>query len=95
MSTLIAIVCAVLRGANGGTFQLYGIDKRRAQRGKWRIPEKTLLLHTWLLGGVGGLLGMKLFRHKTKHTAFILSGYLSCALTVGALVMALAAIAAH
>ena len=53
------------------TFILYGVDKRRAKKGAWRIPEKTLLTGTWLLGGVGAWLGMRLFRHKTKHAAFV------------------------
>ena len=51
-------------------FALYGIDKRRAIRGQWRIPEKTLLADTWLMGGVGAYLGMRTFRHKTRHLIF-------------------------
>ena len=43
---------------NGFTFCLYGVDKRRAKRGAGRVPEKTLLLCTWLLGGVGALIGI-------------------------------------
>ena len=38
--------------------------------GKWRVPEKTLFLATALFGGLGGTLGMFLFRHKTKHWYF-------------------------
>ena len=52
-------------------FALYGIDKAKAKRGAWRIPEKTLLAAAWLLGGVGAWLGMRVFRHKTKHAAFV------------------------
>jgi len=55
------------------TFLMYGLDKLKAKRNKWRIPEKTLLLPTWLMGGVGALLGMQVFRHKTKHLAFQIS----------------------
>ena len=51
-------------------FALMGIDKNRAQKGKWRVPEKTLFLVTALFGGLGGTLGMFLFRHKTKHWYF-------------------------
>ena len=51
------------------TFSLYGADKRKARRGAWRISEKTLLTCTWLFGGVGALIGMRVFRHKTKHRA--------------------------
>ena len=51
-------------------FLLYGIDKLKAKAGAWRIPEKTLLLCALFLGAVGAFFGMKLFRHKTKHTKF-------------------------
>ncbi len=52
------------------TFLMYGIDKRRAKRGEWRISEKALLTLGVIGGAAGGLLGMHLFRHKTKHTYF-------------------------
>lgn len=52
------------------TFVLYGVDKRRARRKAWRIPERVLLTATWLMGGVGAYVGMQVFRHKTKHTIF-------------------------
>ena len=52
------------------TFTLYGADKAKAKKGKWRIPEKTLLLFAACFGGLGAFLGMKIFRHKTKHTSF-------------------------
>ncbi|MBQ3065013.1 MAG: DUF1294 domain-containing protein [Clostridia bacterium] len=52
------------------TFFLYLIDKYKAKKGHWRIPEKTLLLSTLLFGGIGGILGMQLIRHKTKHLHF-------------------------
>ena len=51
-------------------FCMYGIDKRKAKRQKWRISEKTLLLTGLLGGALGALAGMKLFRHKTKHWYF-------------------------
>ena len=47
-----------------------GEDKRRAQRGKWRIPERTLFLSAALFGGLGGVLGMHIFHHKTRHLRF-------------------------
>lgn len=53
-------------------FVLMGVDKAKARRGAWRIPESTLLLFAILGGSVGGLLGMLLFRHKTRHAAFAL-----------------------
>ena len=49
------------------TFIVYGADKRRARKGKWRVPEKTLFLLPLLGGSVGALLGMRVFHHKTKH----------------------------
>ncbi len=55
---------------NIAAFALMGMDKARAKAGKWRIPEKTLFLVTALFGGLGGTLGMLLFRHKTKRWYF-------------------------
>lgn len=53
-------------------FSLMGIDKYKAKKGLWRIPEKTLFFSGFLGGALGGILGMKLFRHKTKHRTFTL-----------------------
>lgn len=47
------------------------IDKQRARRGQWRISEKTLFLSALLGGSAGSVLGMYLFRHKTKHWYFV------------------------
>lgn len=47
------------------------LDKRRAVRHKWRIPEKTLFLFAILGGSPGSILGMHIFRHKTKHWYFV------------------------
>ncbi len=49
---------------------LYGADKAKAKASAWRIPEKVLLGCSFLGGAVGGILGMLLFRHKTKHWYF-------------------------
>lgn len=62
---------------NAFTFCLYGIDKYKAKHGAWRIPEKTLLTFTWLLGGVGALAGMRVFHHKTRHRVFAVSAPLA------------------
>ena len=51
-------------------FFVMGIDKLKAKRGAWRIPEKTLLLMAFIGGGAGVWLGMEVFRHKTKHWYF-------------------------
>lgn len=61
-----------LIGINVLTFLLYGIDKWKAQKGKWRIPEETLIWLAIVGGSIGALLGMYLFRHKTKHKKFTL-----------------------
>lgn len=51
-------------------FVMMGIDKDRAKRGAWRIPEKTLFTCALLGGSLGTTLGMSTFRHKTKHWYF-------------------------
>lgn len=59
-------------GINGIAFFVYGLDKRRAVRGEWRISERTLLLLAFLGGAAGAFLGMHVFRHKTRHRKFSL-----------------------
>lgn len=51
-------------------FASMGMDKRRAKRGKWRIPEARLFLYAILGGSVGSIAGMWTFHHKTKHWYF-------------------------
>ena len=53
------------------TFLIYGIDKLKAKRNKWRIKESVLLLSSFLGGSIGGILGMYVLRHKTKHWYFV------------------------
>ena len=53
-------------------FLLMLIDKRKAIRHRWRIPEKTLFLIAAIGGSVGSIMGMYTFRHKTKHLQFTL-----------------------
>lgn len=50
------------------------VDKRKAMYGRWRIPEKTLIIIALLGGSIGCMVGMKLFRHKTQKIKFVL-GY--------------------
>ena len=52
-------------------FMLMFVDKEKAKRHKWRIPEKTLFMSAILGGSVGAILGMQIFRHKTKHWYFV------------------------
>ena len=51
-------------------FLLMGLDKAKARRHRWRIPEKTLFLSALLGGSIGAIAGMQIFRHKTKHASF-------------------------
>jgi len=53
-------------------FFIMGIDKRKAEKHAWRIPEKTLFLVSLIGGSIGTLLGMYVFRHKTKHWYFVI-----------------------
>ena len=53
------------------TWIAYGLDKGRAKSGKWRIPERTLLLLALIGGSLGALAGMILFRHKTRKAKFV------------------------
>jgi uncharacterized membrane protein YsdA (DUF1294 family) len=69
---MISVFAIYLIGINVLTFLIYGVDKWKAQRDKWRIPEDTLIWLAVAGGSVGALLGMNLFRHKTKHRKFFL-----------------------
>lgn len=55
---------------NGLLFVLMGVDKFKAQRNRWRIPEKVLLGLGLLGGGLGGLAGQQIFHHKTRKVVF-------------------------
>ena len=66
MKTILLLFVAV----NLVSFALYGLDKLKAKKGLWRIRESTLLLVSALGGSLGALLGMEVFRHKTKHWQF-------------------------
>lgn len=52
------------------TFLLYGIDKWKAKRARWRIPESVLLGMAAVGGSVGAWLGMRVWHHKTQHKKF-------------------------
>ena len=68
---MLYVICYLLI-VNIVAFFLMGIDKKKAQTGAWRIPEKTLFLSAILGGGVGAIAGMQLFRHKTRHRSFVI-----------------------
>lgn len=59
-----------LIAVNIAAFLLFGIDKRKAIRGEWRVPEGTLLSLAVFGGAPGAMIGMRVFHHKTKHPKF-------------------------
>ena len=69
-SALFTVLCIYLVVVNLAAFLLYGSDKRRAKRGRWRISERNLFLAAILGGSIGALAGMRVFRHKTRHWYF-------------------------
>ncbi len=70
MNTLRSCLAYYLLGINAVTFIVYGIDKYKAKKAKWRIPEATLLLLAVLGGSIGAWMGMKVWHHKTMHKKF-------------------------
>lgn len=66
-----AVILGYLAIMNVIAFAAMGVDKSRAKRGAWRIPEKTLFSLSLLGGSIGALAGMYTFRHKTKHLKFV------------------------
>ena len=70
MNVLLKGFLLYLLAINLLAFLLYGIDKSRAKRGKWRIRESVLILMSFLLGTIGSLAGMRLFHHKTLKKKF-------------------------
>ena len=57
---------------NAAAFLLMLVDKLKAKKNRWRIPERTLFGSALLGGSIGAILGMYIFRHKTKHLSFTL-----------------------
>lgn len=78
---LLAII--VVMGLVTSVF--YGVDKGRAKRGAWRIPEATLLTLSSLGGCFGAILAMQVFRHKTKHWYFWAVNIVACVVYVALL----------
>lgn len=69
-STLFMVIACWMLLMSAILFILFGVDKRRAEKNEWRIRERTLFLFALLGGALGGVIGMSVFRHKTKHTSF-------------------------
>ena len=83
---LLIIVFAAIAFMSIVAFILYGVDKRKAKREAWRIPEAVLLGWGFFGGAVGALCGMKVFRHKTKHWYFWAVNILGLILHIAAIV---------
>lgn len=69
MTKLILLYLLII---NAVSFLLMLVDKQKARKKLWRIPESTLLLSAAIGGSIGALAGMYTFRHKTKHMKFTL-----------------------
>jgi uncharacterized membrane protein YsdA (DUF1294 family) len=83
---LLIIVMALIAVMSIVAFILYGVDKRKAKREAWRIPEAVLLGWGFFGGAVGALCAMKVFRHKTKHWYFWAVNILGLVLHIAAVV---------
>lgn len=70
MDVVIIIISYVVM-MNLVSFALMGIDKYKAKKKAWRIPEATLFLFAIFGGSIGSILGMFLFHHKTRHWYFL------------------------
>lgn len=82
MNLFLVYLCII----NALAMLLMLIDKQKAKKNKWRIPEKSLLGCCAIGGSLGGLIGMYLFRHKTKHISFTVSIPLMLILQVAAII---------
>ena len=87
MEYIELIVAILIMLWNVVVFALYAADKRRAEKNQWRISEATLIICAFLMGGIGAFLGMKILRHKTKHTKFKLLVPLAVLINVGIVIL--------
>ena len=71
MKSLVLALILYLLVMNVIGFSLMGIDKSKARKRAWRIPESTLFLFALFGGSIGSIIGMYVFRHKTKHWYFV------------------------
>lgn len=68
---VITFISVYLISVNLIGFLLMGIDKHKAKKRGFRIPEATLFVVAFIGGSIGSIIGMYLFRHKTKHRSFV------------------------
>lgn len=82
-------LCIYLLIINAAAFLLMLVDKLRAKKNLWRIPEKTLLSTALFGGSLGALLGMYTVRHKTRHPRFYIGIplILFCQIALGAFLL--------
>ena len=69
--SVLEVILYYLIAMNAAGFLFMGLDKWKAKKRAWRIPEATLLLIAALGGALGSLIGMHLFHHKTRHWYFL------------------------
>ena len=74
---IIYLICINIIG-----FFIMWLDKHKARRNQWRIPEKVLLGIAFVGGAFGALSGMRVFHHKTKHVQFVIGVPVACVLWV-------------
>lgn len=68
--SLAAAILVYLAAINLATFLAFADDKRRSERGEWRIPERSLLTYAAAGGSLGAVLGQQMLRHKTRKEPF-------------------------
>ena len=90
---MLAIISGIFFTLNLLTFIIYGIDKLKAKKAKWRISEATLLLLAVIGGSIGAWLGLQVWRHKTQHKKFFIGIPMILTLQVVATVYILSLIA--
>ena len=69
--TVLGILATYLILINLASFAMMGIDKRKAEKKLWRIPESSLFIIAIIGGSIGSIIGMRVFNHKTRHWYFV------------------------
>ena len=69
--TVLGILATYLILINLASFAMMGIDKRKAEKKLWRIPESSLFIIAIIGGSIGSIIGMRAFHHKTRHWYFV------------------------
>ena len=89
---MYAAAAALLAVLNLVSFGLMAYDKRCAKRGSWRVPEKALFAAAGCFGALGGVLGMRICRHKTQHWYFRVFFPVMLAIQIALLILGAAAL---